>query len=336
MDSPAPDATEKDDMPDISEFWPDAPHRVGPQPDHIELDGVEATRTEPAWQPKVDNRPTVEISTGRPTIELHMVGRPQTKPRRAVSRTTAAVLAGLLAAGTAAWFARGSAPDAPEGVSANPSAPVLVEPDQNPPVSIGTPPPAAPAAPETATFELANGVTELNVTITDTGTGSWFAATAPEGAAVRPRAEFGDSGVKLFVDKIADEGSARVDVLLSPGVAWSVLMRGGVRTGTFDLTGGRVDRIDLVGGAAAIDIALPQQDAVVPVQMSGGVNDWRIRTSDQIPVRATLRNGAGTVVLYGDRTRGVDRGRVLTATDGDGGLDVIADEGVGTLTVSAA
>ncbi|MDR6321708.1 hypothetical protein [Actinoplanes couchii] len=315
---------------------------MGPQPDHIELDGVEATRTGPAWQPRVENRPTVEISTGRPTIELHMVGRPPAaRPKRPVNRTMALVLAGLLAAGTVAWFARGSSPDEPAGVSANPSAPILVEPDQpdqpdpNPPVAI-EPQPSAPEAPQEATFELANGVTELNVTIGDTGTEAWFTATAPNGAAVKPRAEFGDDGVKLFVDKVADEGSARVDVLLSPGVAWSVRMRGGVKTGTFDLTGGRVDRIDLLGGAAAIDIALPEQDAVVPVQMSGGVNDWRIRTADQIPVRATLRNGAGTVVLYGDRTQGVNRGSVLTATDGNGGLDVIADEGVGTLTVSAA
>ncbi|WP_157751694.1 hypothetical protein [Actinoplanes derwentensis] len=320
-------------MPDISEFWPDAPHRVGPQPDHYELEGAEATRTEPAWQPKVDNRPTVQINTGRPTIELHMVGRPATKPRRPLGRTMAAVLAGLLAAGTAAWLAKGSAPEVPS-VVANPSAPVLVEPE-NPPVSIETTPPA-PEAPAAATFELADGVTDLNVLITGTGSGSWFTATSPDGSAIRPRVEFGDGIVRVFADKISEEGSSRVDVLLSPEVAWSVRMRGGVRTGTFDLTGGRVDRIDLLGGAAAIDIALPEQDAVVPVQMSGGVNDWRIRTADQIPVRATLRNGAGTVVLYGDRTQGVDRGRVLTATDGSGGLDVIADEGVGTLTVSAA
>lgn len=63
-------------LPDISEFWPDAPHRVGPPADHYEPEGAEAVRTEPAWQPKADTRPTVELSTGRPTIELHMqIGR---------------------------------------------------------------------------------------------------------------------------------------------------------------------------------------------------------------------------------------------------------------------
>ncbi|HWS36751.1 MAG TPA: hypothetical protein VN408_28930 [Actinoplanes sp.] len=339
VDVTVTDATEKTEIPDISEFWPDAPHRVGPQPDHYEPEGAEAIRTEPAWQPKTDNRPTVEISTGRPTIELHMVGRPP-KPgrvqraRRPLGRTLAMVAAGVLVLGAAAWMAKGS-PDTPEAVSApGPSAPVLVDPE-NPPVSIGTSAPA-PKAPEAAVFELADGVADLKVTIGDTGTGAWFTATSPDGGAVRPRTEFGDDGVKVFLDKLRDDDGTRVDVVLSPDVAWTVRMTGGVRTGTFDLTGGRVDRIDLLGGAAAIDIALPQQNAVVPVQMSGGVNDWRIRTADQIPVRATLRNGAGTVVLYGDRTQGVNRGTVLTATDGDGGLDVIADEGVGTLTVSAA
>lgn len=333
LDVTVTDTTEKTEIPDISEFWPDAPHRVGPQPDHYELEGVEATRTEPAWQPKVDNRPTVEISTGRPTIELHMVGRPQ-KPRRPLGRTLAMVLAGVVVLGAAAWMAKGS-PDTPESTAAqSPSGPVLVEPD-NPPVSIETSEPA-PEAPESAVFELADGVADLNVTIGDTGTDSWFTVTAPDGGAVQPRTEFGDEGVKVFLEKLRDDDSTRVDVMLSPDVSWSVRMTGGVRTGTFDLTGGRVERIDLIGGAAAIDIALPEQNAVVPVQMSGGVNDWRIRTADQIPVRATLRNGAGTVSLYGDRIQGVDRGAVLTATDGNGGLDVIADEGVGTLTVSAA
>ncbi|WP_430788904.1 hypothetical protein [Actinoplanes sp. G11-F43] len=326
-------------MPDISGFWPDAPHRVGPPADHYELEGAEATRTDPAWQPKVDSRPTVELSTGRPTIELHMLGRPPVKPRRPLGRTVAAVAAGLVAVGLAAWMAKGS-PSTPSAAP-DPGAPTFVAPDPengpdqgNSPVEIETTPPA-PAAPAAATFELVDGTTDLTVTIGDTGE-AWFTATAPDGGAVRPRAEFGDSGVRLFVDKISETGPARVDVKLSPEVAWSVLMRGGVRTGSFDLTGGRIDRIDLLGGAAAIDIALPEQNAVVPVQMSGGVNDWRISTADQIPVRATLRNGAGAVVLYGDRTQGVDRGKVLTATDGTGGLDVIADEGVGTLTVTAA
>ncbi|GAA4951346.1 hypothetical protein [Actinoplanes utahensis] len=318
-------------VPDIAGYWPDAPHRAGPPADHYEPDGAEAVRTTPAWQNRGPGRPTVESAARRPTREPTVISE-SSPVRRPAGRIVAATLAGALVAGVAGWYAFGSDDGGPAtGPAAAPASTAVPQATvpATPPVSI-----EASVAPDAATFELADGTTELNVTIGATGD-RWFQVSTPAGSGIRPRAVLEGGAVRLFVDKAGAAGSARVDVRLSPAVTWSVLMRGGVRTGIIDLTGGRVDRVDLLGGAAALDLRLPRQDGVVGISMSGGVHDWRITTGRKVPVRAVLRRGAGAVVLYGDRNQGVDKDTRFTVTGGTGGIDLIADEGVGTLTVAA-
>ncbi|MBO3743627.1 hypothetical protein [Actinoplanes flavus] len=332
MDSPVVpttgDPAEPAELPDISEYWPDAPHRAGPPADHYERDGAEAVRTDPAWN---------SLATHRPTLELADLGSP---PPRPLWRPVVPLLAGILVVAGAFWVVFG--PDRP---AAPPREPVVVDPPAaapaSPPVSIGTSPPAAeqttapPApAPAAATFELAEGTTELDVRIGDPDEG-WFAVSTPADSGITVRTVVEGTSVRVFVDETDRDGSARIDVTLSPAVVWSVLMRGGVRVGDFDLTGGRVGRVDLLGGARRIVLALPRQDTVVPISMGGGVRDWRITTDGETRVRAVLQRGAGEVDFYGDRERGVDRRTVFTVGDGDGGIDLVAAEGVGTLTVEA-
>ena len=208
----------------------------------------------------------------------------------------------------------------------------------NPPVVIGTPSPSAPAetlpVPSAATFELADGTTEVNVTIGAVA-GGWFRVTTPEGSGVRPRAVVDGTTLRVLVEPGAGEGSARVDVLLSEDVTWAVRTRGGTRQATLDLARGRLSRVDLAGGAARIDLALPGQETAIPVLMTGGVRSWRISTEGKVPLRAVFREGAGSVVLYGDRDRGVGRDTTLTLGRGRGGIDLNAGAGIGRLSVTA-
>ncbi|WP_433795112.1 hypothetical protein [Actinoplanes sp. CA-252034] len=347
-------------LPDISEFWPDAPHRVGPPADHYEPEGADAVRTEPAWMPRASQRPTMsQVSTTsqrattsqgpaspgsttsqgsiterptieRPTIELHLA---ESRARTASRKPIAALAAAILVAGGLAWYAiRPTEPTAGPVLTVPTATEPAGEVPANPPVSIGTSAPAAPA-PDAATFELADGTTALDVRIGDTGD-DWFRVSSPVGSGITTRTEVQGERVRVFVDDSTDPGTAEVDVVLSPDVTWSVLMLGGVRTAAIDLTGAKVGRVDLIGGAAEIDLALPRQDAVVPIAMTGGVRDWRVSTGGRSPVRAVLERGAGAVDLYGDRKRGVNRGSRFTAGSGDGGIDLVAENGVGTLTVA--
>jgi hypothetical protein len=309
------------DLPDISEYWPDAPHRVGPPADHYEPEGAEAVRTDPAWMPRGSQRPTVELRLA------------ETRTRRASRKPILALAAAILAAGGLAWYAtRPSEPTAGPVLTVPTVTATGAAPDGQPPVSIETSAPVTPA-PELATLELADGTTALDVRIGDTGD-NWYQVTSPIGSGITVRAEEQGGTVRVFVDDSTDPGTAEVNVVLSPDVTWSVLMSGGVRTASIDLTGAEVGRVDLVGGAAAIDLALPRQAAVVPISMIGGVRDWRVSTGGRAPVRAVLEQGAGVVDLYGDRKQGVNRGSRFTEGGGDGGIDLVAEKGVGTLIVA--
>jgi hypothetical protein len=330
----SPDGAAPNELPDISGYWPDAPHRTGPPADHYEPAGAEAVRTEPAWQPRASQRPTLELRI-----------KPREPRRTPFWKPAAALAAAVLVAGAVTWYA--AAPTEPvAGPVITVPSPILV-PDR-PPVSIEASPTgdalpegarpegALPegALPAAATFELADGTTALGVRIGETE-GGWFEVTSPSGSGVTPRTVLENGAVRVFVDTNGTTGSGRVDVVLSPAVTWSVLMRGGVRTASIDLTGGRAGRVDLLGGAAQLELALPRQDAVVPISMIGGIRDWRISTEGRSPVKAVLQRGAGAVVLYGTRDQGVDKGARFTVPGGTGGIDLIADEGVGTLTVAA-
>jgi hypothetical protein len=304
-------------LPDISAFWPDAPHRAGPPADHYEPEDAEPIRID---------RPLPDRASQRPTIELRLAPR----QRRIAGKPIAALLAAVLVAGGLSWYATRPSDPVASPVFTEPS---VVAPPDNPPVSIETSAPAG-AVPAAATFELADGTTELDVRIGETGD-DWYAVSSPPGSGINVRAEVDGGALRVFVDDTGDIGTAEVDVVLSPEVAWSVLMRGGVRTATIDLTGARVGRVDLLGGAARIDLALPQQDAIVPISMSGGIRNWRISTAGRAPIRAELKSGAGAVVVYGERDQGVDKGARFTSGSGAGGIDLVAEEGVGTLTVAA-
>ncbi|MEU8243855.1 hypothetical protein AB0C07_36845 [Actinoplanes missouriensis] len=334
MDSKAAPA----DLPDIAEYWPDAPHRLGPAADHYELPGAEPTRTGAGLSDPTASgaaspgaaSPGADVYPGsaRPTLELHLADR----PRRPVRRT-AVIVALVLAIGSAAAWAT-LRPDEEQARVPSFQQPAALTP-ANPPVEIGEPTPdPTPVIPDAATFELVDGTTEINVTIGDVPKG-WFRVTSPDGSGVKPRAQLDGDTVKVFVEPTGPEGSARVDVLLSEDVTWSLRMRGGARVATFDLTRGTLGRLDLLGGTARTTLALPKTDSPIPILMGGGVNTWRISTAGEIPVRADFRKGAGTVTLYGKRDKGVATGATLTRGDGDDGITVQAESGIGTLTVTA-
>ena len=116
-------------------------------------------------------------------------------------------------------------------------------------------------------------------------------------------------------------------------------MTGGVTNSLLNLSGATVDSVDLNGGATRIDLTLPRPTGTTPVRMSGGANQFQIRTTGAVPVRLRIRQGAGKVVFNGQTDNGVARGAAFTSPDFAGSgdrIDVDAIAGVGTLTVGRA
>jgi len=321
-------------LPRIADYWPDAPHRMQPEADYYP-DSVE------------DSRPVTPAYPSPPRV----IGAPPQPRRRRGLRIVLAMLAVLVFLGGAvlvlARMVLGSAGPAPVTTAAPepviaapaPSAPVSIAPaPTDPPPATTAPPPPAPtvaALPFTSgSFELAGDVTELTVSIADLGTDPIRATTAA-GSGLKLRTTVGDGVAKLSADP-AGKGNGRVEVRLNKKVTWSVRMSGGVRDGTFTLTGGSIRRIDLTGGAARLTMTLPTPGETLPIRMSGGVNTWRITTATEVPVTVLLRKGAGEVALNGHRTRNIKRDTRVRDGNGGGGLDIDAVAGLGTLTVAPA
>ncbi|GIF06571.1 hypothetical protein [Actinoplanes siamensis] len=345
--------------PRISDYWPDAPHRLGPPADHYELPGVDATRTGPA----LHTRPA---PPGGPAATW--IGEPPGRAGKDLKPLLLLVATAVLAGGAvfaAVSYARDRGGDG-GGVASLPAPPLPAisagTPPATPPVSIGTsPPPSPPATPATpsapstpatrpteeaapggagkpmipdaATFELATGVTQLRVVTGDVRNG-FFRISVGDDSRITAKAVVDDDTVRVTVTPNGrTKGSARLEVLLDDDVRWSLRMRGGVNEAGIDLSGGRVGGIDLVGGAATVDLVVPDQRDAIPIVQRDGIGTWRIVTGGKVPVRAFFREGAGSVTLYGDTEDGVGKGTTLRDGRGDDGIRVDSAGGVGALTV---
>ncbi|GIE98653.1 hypothetical protein Ari01nite_61180 [Paractinoplanes rishiriensis] len=331
-------------FPRIADYWPDAPHRMGPaadfSPDEAArpADGDQAYPRNPSYPPP-DQEPT-------------QVFRPPPPPRRPWLRALLGALGALVFLGGSVFaLARlvagddqpqAGAPLAPAEQDAVPDAtgvpspPVSVEPAPSSTAPTESPSASVTALPfESGSFELTSNVVELNLTVVDLGNEA-FQVSTPEDSGLRPRAEVDGDDVTLSAPSDGSKGSGRLDVRLNERISWSLKMSGGMKNATFALDDADLRRIELVGGASRIDMTLPSHKDALPIKMSGGVNTWNIKTAREVPVSVEMRRGGGEVVLNGKRVRNINRGTTLRAqvdnSDAEG-LKIDAVAGVGTLTV---
>jgi hypothetical protein len=321
-------------LPSISDYWPDAPHKIGPPADHYTDEptaAVDALRRSGAR----DRGPFVPL--------------PLPPPRRRSGRTAIALLAvlTLAGAGTAGFVLTRGNGERATGTAPTEAARAGAPPVAAPPVAA---PPVAtlPAGPSRsgvesapvdgrrkAGFELVSDTAAIDLRAAELGD-DLYRITTPKGSSVVPRAQLGAKGVQLFLDDNGQRGDAAVTVLLNADVRWSMRITGGVRAGVFDLGAAKVDEVDFAGGAARIDLTLPRPAGTLPVRLSGGVNRFEVSTDQGVPVRVRTRRGAGQVKLDGRTDDGVARGASFLSPDWNGSrnrIDLDAVAGVGTLRV---
>ena len=189
-----------------------------------------------------------------------------------------------------------------------------------------------------AIFELVSDATAVNLRAAALGADLYRIAT-PKDSGVLPRVAANGTGIRLSLTQPDKGEDTTVDIVLNSRIRWNLVMTGGVRTSVLDLAATTVGRVDLVGGATRIDLTLPRPNGTTPVRMTGGANQFQIRTVGAVPARLRIRKGAGKVVFDGRTDNGVDRGAVFTSAefaDSDDRIDVDAVAGVGTLTVGQA
>ena len=301
-------------LPNIADYWPDAPHRPGAGWDTlapVPPDGPAPRARGGSPERRRSQRPV--LLTGVVALSV-VVGT--------------VLLARPLADSEIRQQRQAALPP-----STIPLEPQLAVAPQPPPLLLSpTPPPPSTVPPvRAARLDFVGGVTGVTVRTADLGDEP-FRVTAPDGSVVETGTSFADGVLRVGVP----QSIGVVEVQLSEKITWHLRLAAGVKFGTFDMTTGTVSRIDLEGGAERLDLTLGELDRTVPVKMSGGVGAWTIRTAGQVPARVTVGAGAGSVSVYDDRRGGTGGGTVIESGDlGSGpGLDVEAVAGVGALEIT--
>ncbi|MFI9638949.1 hypothetical protein ACIG87_02610 [Micromonospora sp. NPDC051925] len=186
-----------------------------------------------------------------------------------------------------------------------------------------------------ATFELMDGVTSFRLRTEDLGA-DLYRISSPTDAGLTPRPEVSGDRVQLRVTRRDKPGRGVVDVVLNSRLTWRLRLIGGVSDHVLDLADTRLAGVELIGGAARVDLRLPPTTGTLTVRMTGGVNQFVVRAPDGPPTRVRAGSGAGSVVLYGDRREGLARGATVSSPDWDRVsdrlyLDLVA--GANTVTV---
>ncbi len=181
---------------------------------------------------------------------------------------------------------------APAPVPARGSAPVPVV----PPAGAGTT--RAPSLPAAATFEVAAAVSSVTV-ISRLGADLYRVTLAqsdePVGASVSDTAPIH----RLTLAKDATTPAPPVTVTLNAAVSWNLKLSGGNTETAANLAGARLAALELAGGAHVFTVTLPPAAGTFPLRITHGMNQLTVNTNG-VPVRLTLRTGAGQVVLDGE------------------------------------
>ncbi|MGC5019981.1 hypothetical protein [Micromonospora sp. DT47] len=128
----------------------------------------------------------------------------------------------------------------------------------------------------------------------------------------------------------------RVDVVLNSRLVWRIRLVGGVSEQQLDLTDARLAGVDLAGGAAKVDLRLPETTGTLTVRMTGGVNQFAVHAPGSPPVRLRAAE-AGGITLYGDRRDGVAAGEIVSSPNWDRSVDRVYVDlvaGANTVTVT--
>jgi len=107
------------------------------------------------------------------------------------------------------------------------------------------------------------------------------------------------------------------DLALTDAVRWRLEVTGGVSRTVAELQDLDVRSVNLTGGVSHASIGLPAPRGVVPVHVTGGVNDLTVLRPAGTAARLRIRGGASNVHFDGRRFSALGRDASWSSTDGD-------------------
>jgi hypothetical protein len=207
-----------------------------------------------------------------------------------------------------------------------------------PPLSIATETVvSAPQSPAPAArLDLVSGFTAISVRVANLN-GALFRASMPTASGAAPVADVQGNTVRLTQRSLGTgNGQAVVTVDLTPDRSWTIAVDGGATVADLDLSGGRIDGVDLASGISSVTLTLPSPHGTTRMVMSGGATQLRIHLTGPAPVRASLAGGVADVTIDGQERTGVAGGTVLASpgwTTAANRYDLTCSAGVSDLTV---
>lgn len=102
-----------------------------------------------------------------------------------------------------------------------------------------------------------------------------------------------------------------IDVRLNATIPWDVELHGGANRLSGSLAGCDVRSLELIGGADRFHLTLGRPRGVVPIRLTGGVNEFRVERAPGAAVRLSLSGGAGGVEFDRQRLGGTGGSTVL-------------------------
>jgi hypothetical protein len=184
-----------------------------------------------------------------------------------------------------------------------------------------------------AEFDLITGTTTVNIKTADLGTDLYRIST-PRGANGAPRPVHRGKLIELHIVPSGQNGPGAIDVQLSSKLPWRVRLTGGAATHALDLRAGSLLGLELIGGAARVDLTLPPPKGTVPLKLTGGVNQLSVHAPRNVPTRVRVGSGASNVTLDRFNRASPSPGTVFTPNGwarGSDRYDIDAVAGVATL-----
>jgi len=121
-------------------------------------------------------------------------------------------------------------------------------------------------------------------------------------------------GSRLELVRTSVPGTVGADIQINAKVSWTIRLDGWSGEQTVDMRAGGLAAVDLVGGAAHVDLQLPKPKGAVPLTVAGAVSQLSVHAAIGAPVRLRLGKGADVAAIDGTTRRAVKPGGVLASS----------------------
>ncbi|MCO8276983.1 hypothetical protein M1L60_41035 [Actinoplanes sp. TRM 88003] len=125
--------------------------------------------------------------------------------------------------------------------------------------------------------------------------GLLYRITTPAGSGLKPRVVRRGGLVRLGLLPTGGKGPDEVRIVLNRTVRWDLRFPAGAGEQRFDLSRGRITRLDL-GTAGLIELRLPEPGGTVPLTFTGSVGTLSVTAPRSTPLRLYLAGGVGSAL----------------------------------------